>query len=87
MAAAPDQAQEAQPRIVGGSDAQIEDYAYQVIVIVNGAFCGGSIRDASHVITAAYCVIDDSSPYPRVSAPGDGVFCAGSSGASTTARC
>lgn len=69
-------AQAAQPRVIGGSDAQIEDYAYQVIVIVNGAFCGGSIRDATHVITAAHCVIDDSSPYPQVSAPGAGVFVA-----------
>jgi len=67
---------QAQQRIVGGSNADIADYPYQAIVLNNGSFCGGSIRDATHVITAAHCVLDDSSPYPQVASPGAGLFVA-----------
>ncbi|MEA2253051.1 MAG: hypothetical protein QOG70_3293 [Solirubrobacteraceae bacterium] len=50
--------------IVGGSPvASIADRPYQVAVVTNiggghAAFCGGSIRDARHVITAAHCVFN-----------------------------
>jgi secreted trypsin-like serine protease len=54
------QAQTAQPRVVGGTTVPIESYPYQVrLLIRSGAStytCGGSIRDATHVITAAHCV-------------------------------
>jgi trypsin len=49
--------------IVGGSDASLIDHPYQVALLDNakGAatasqFCGGSIRDEWHIITAAHCV-------------------------------
>jgi V8-like Glu-specific endopeptidase len=54
------QAQTVQPRIVGGSGALIENYPYQVRLLIRSGSstyaCGGSIRDATHVITAAHCV-------------------------------
>jgi trypsin len=54
------QAQTYQPRIVGGTTAPIESYPYQVrLLIRSGAStysCGGVIRDATHVLTAAHCV-------------------------------
>jgi Trypsin len=49
--------------IVGGSNASLIDHPYQVALLSNakGAatasqYCGGSIRDALHIITAAHCV-------------------------------
>jgi Trypsin len=57
----------ATPRIVGGAKASIADYPFQVAVLNSGAteddewfyqFCGGSIRDDTHVITAAHCVFN-----------------------------
>jgi len=60
----------ATPRIVGGSgkpQVTISEYPFQVALLNSGAteddewfyqFCGGSIRDATHVITAAHCVFD-----------------------------
>lgn len=69
-------------RIVGGSDAQIEDYPYQVFIqtqVGNQFFgCGGSIRDTTHVITAAHCVMDESGGYPEVLSPSDAVVAYGS---------
>ena len=62
-----------QPRIVGGSQAQIEAYPHQVIVTDGSFLCGGSIRDATHVITAAHCVLDESSGYPQIG-PTGGLF-------------
>jgi secreted trypsin-like serine protease len=55
-----------QPRIVGGGGAAISDFPYQAALIDNGQpnayygqFCGGTIRDPTHVITAAHCVYDN----------------------------
>jgi Trypsin len=51
--------------IVGGSSVSLTDHPYQVALIkagqtaVNGQFCGGSIRDETHIITAAHCVWDN----------------------------
>jgi hypothetical protein len=52
--------------IVGGTQVSIEDHPYQV-ALVNadkaaadpaGQYCGGSVRDTLHVITAAHCVFN-----------------------------
>ena len=57
----------ATPRIVGGKKVAIKDYPFQVALLSSNAtpddewryqFCGGSILDATHVITAAHCVFD-----------------------------
>lgn len=54
------QAQTAQPRIVGGGTVPIESYPYQVRLLIRSGSstysCGGVIRDATHVLTAAHCV-------------------------------
>ena len=69
-----------EPKIVNGSNASITDHPYQVRVLVNlgggsTGLCGGSIRDATHVVTAAHCVVDettnDGTYYPRVMAAAD----------------
>jgi secreted trypsin-like serine protease len=61
----------ATPRIVGGSKASIADYPFQVALLSAKAtpdnewryqFCGGSILDATHIITAAHCVYDTVAP-------------------------
>jgi secreted trypsin-like serine protease len=52
------------PRIVGGSSTTISQFPFQVALVQNpyspaaGQICGGSVRDATHVITAAHCVTD-----------------------------
>src|SRR2546421_5887356 len=65
--AAPAQAR-VQPRVVGGSSAAITTFPFQVALWnpsesspYFGQFCGGAIRDATHVVTAAHCVWDDAS--------------------------
>jgi hypothetical protein len=51
--------------IVGGGPVSLTDHPYQVALIdnakvsaVNGQYCGGSVRDAWHIITAAHCVFN-----------------------------
>jgi hypothetical protein len=51
--------------IVGGTAVPLTDHPYQVALIdnakgsaVSGQYCGGSIRDAWHIITAAHCVFN-----------------------------
>jgi hypothetical protein len=52
--------------IVGGGSVTLTDYPYQVALVksalpaTSGQFCGGSIRDEWHIITAAHCVWDNS---------------------------
>ena len=63
-----------EPKIVAGNPVSITDHPYQVRVLidhVDGTFqCGGSIRDATHVVTAAHCVVDEGAgPYPEIVAP------------------
>jgi hypothetical protein len=63
--------------IVGGAPAPIAAFPYQVALVKSGSdvydgqFCGGTIRDASHVITAAHCVFDNALTAPgQAIAPG-----------------
>lgn len=47
-------------RIVGGENADIADYPYQVsIMIENYHACGGSILSNSFILTAAHCFADE----------------------------
>ena len=63
LAAAAAGAQTARPRIIGGSDVPISKFPFQVAVFGTAAYiCGGSIRDATHVITAAHCVTPSGRP-------------------------
>lgn len=43
-------------RIVGGHNASIEEFPYQVSFIVNQSyFCGGFIVSESYIVTAGHC--------------------------------
>ncbi|HEX7299562.1 MAG TPA: serine protease [Solirubrobacteraceae bacterium] len=51
--------------IIGGAPVSLTEHPYQVALIqnsqgsaTNGQYCGGSIRDPLHIITAAHCVFD-----------------------------
>jgi Trypsin len=47
-------------RVVGGSAAASSaDAPWQVLVLPGDHLCGGSILDATHVVTAAHCVYDE----------------------------
>ena len=62
----------AQKRIIGGSNVSIADHPSQVQVVTSGlGDCGGSIRDATHVITAAHCVVSEDFFFPLIVDPGD----------------
>jgi len=66
-------AQEVGPRVIAGNDAQPGDHPHQILLQINGNFaCGGSILDATHIVTAAHCVVDiagQPSFYPEVEDP------------------
>uniref|UniRef100_A0AAR5Q4F9 Peptidase S1 domain-containing protein n=1 Tax=Dendroctonus ponderosae TaxID=77166 RepID=A0AAR5Q4F9_DENPD len=48
-----------QAPIIGGSPADIRNYPYQVLLLINNkANCGGSIISEKFVISAAHCVYD-----------------------------
>lgn len=56
--------------VVGGTAALASDVPWQALVLIwpdpnsNSAYlCGGSILDATHVLTAAHCVTDEDPPY------------------------
>jgi hypothetical protein len=56
-------AQAARPAIVGGTPISITQAPWQVVIEAGlagggGIRCGGSIIDASHILTAAHCVFD-----------------------------
>ncbi len=62
-------AQTVEPRVVGGEAATIDEYPWQVAVVMSAAkfpgfdaherqFCGGSLLTASIVVTAAHCIYD-----------------------------
>jgi hypothetical protein len=46
-------------RVVGGVKASASDAPWQATVEPTGAFCGGSILDETHILTAAHCVYDE----------------------------
>ncbi|XP_063983182.1 uncharacterized protein LOC135165636 [Diachasmimorpha longicaudata] len=47
-------------KIVDGHDAFVAEFPHQVSLQLGGQhFCGGSIIDATHVLTAAHCVLAD----------------------------
>jgi len=49
-------------RIVGGTEARRGDWPFQVALLNNGRqFCGGSLIDDVHILTAAHCVAHMSS--------------------------
>ncbi len=48
------------PQIVGGNDATVGEYPWQVLVQPSGFLCGGSLIDEEWVLTAAHCVVDGS---------------------------
>lgn len=53
-----------QPYIVGGGDADIEDYPFTVALVTAGEgfqFCGGTLAAADKVVTAAHCVAGNAS--------------------------
>ncbi|XP_008214285.1 chymotrypsin-1-like [Nasonia vitripennis] len=50
--------------IVGGEDAELGDFPYQVsLKVVGKSICGGSIIDDTHVVTAAHCVISEEGKF------------------------
>lgn len=55
----------ASPRIIGGADASIEEYPWQVALVsdtndlYNSQSCGGSLVDEKWVLTAAHCVTEE----------------------------
>ncbi len=61
----------AQKRIIGGSNVSITAHPYQVQVLTSLGDCGGSIRDATHVITAAHCVVNEDLYFPLIVDPAD----------------
>jgi len=58
--AAADETPTPEPRIVGGVEAAPGEIPWQVLVRPAGYLCGGSLVDASYVITAAHCVVNDA---------------------------
>jgi hypothetical protein len=44
--------------VVGGTPVSATDVPWQALVLPAGYLCGGSIVDATHVLTAAHCVVD-----------------------------
>jgi hypothetical protein len=76
LAALPITSASAGNRIVGGSNAAVGQFPYQVYLEIDfpdgTAACGGSILNSTHIITAAHCVEDiDSGFYPRILSPSD----------------
>lgn len=60
-------------KIVGGGKVSIDDHPWQASLELEIGgdlyMCGASIRDATHVVTAAHCAVDEGGGYPRVLSP------------------
>jgi secreted trypsin-like serine protease len=85
-AAAPAGAGQATTRIVRGTPAAVEQVPWQVSIFdrTMSETCGGSILDATHILTAAHCAtIAENSGTPRPA--GELEVWAGTSSATTTA--
>lgn len=62
------------PYIVGGQESSISQFPWQVFVLLDNeaegrtGSCGGSILDATHILTAAHCVDHEgtTSPFPPI---------------------
>src|SRR4051794_2193357 len=80
-AAAPAPAAMGTPRVVGGGAAASADAPWQALVLPGPYVCGGSILDATHVVTAAHCVYDEDAM--RVIAPSTVIVRAGILNATT----
>ena len=54
------------PFVVGGTPIPIEKAPYQVFLRIGSDLgCGGSVLDATHVLTAAHCVVAPGQTLPR----------------------
>jgi hypothetical protein len=54
-----------QTKIIGGADASISDFPWQIFLISNAYRCGGSIIAPGWVVTAAHCIFNTvGTPYP-----------------------
>ena len=52
---------DADRRIVGGDYAKENQFPHQIAILYNGGLrCGGSIVNASWIVTAAHCVVEGS---------------------------
>ena len=66
LAAAPARASGVHTNVVGGNPSAIQNAPFQAALYsagsspTDGFFCGGVVLDATHVATAAHCVVDDS---------------------------
>jgi secreted trypsin-like serine protease len=77
-------AQHAKASIVGGTSASIASFPFQVALYdpqagspAAGFFCGGVIVDATHVVTAAHCIV--GGPGRQAGSPSEVAVLAGSS--------
>ena len=72
-----------QADIVGGEDAEIQDYPYQVALLSTGgwgggyAYCGGSIINEYWILTAAHCVQGESASNTAVRMGSDANYASG----------
>ncbi|MGZ4270950.1 MAG: serine protease [Solirubrobacteraceae bacterium] len=79
--------------IVGGSTATIQEHPYQVALLSaadttsnwHAQFCGGIIRDATHIVTAGHCVYDTPLRKGQVIRPSQVAVLAGTSTLSDSA--